>query len=235
MNVGSKLSALLAASAFAFAACNPQEERGNDRWVTTENTNVPINWDKVNEAYQKAEGPEDFERRVNEIYEGAEVVSVAVQDVDDRTQVVTGFFDRDGDGSVDEDEKVFSITRVITAEGAEVQTQGYGPHYGYYHSPFLSIVTGMMVGSMLSNALRPNYAPMYRQPYTTSAGRAQELRTQRSAFRAQHPERFRGPSSKGTGKKYGGSRPSGGSRPRGGGRFGVRRPAGAPAPVRLTA
>src|SRR4051794_1132056 len=87
------------------AGCDPR--LGNDRWATTENTNVKIDWDKVNEAYKQAEGPADLERRVNEIYEGDEVISIAVQDLDDKSQVVTGFFDKDKDGKIAEAEKIF--------------------------------------------------------------------------------------------------------------------------------
>src|SRR5262245_26633122 len=99
------LAVALSLSVFAVASCT--SDRGHDRWATTENTSVKIDWDKVNEAYKQAEGPADLERRVNEIYEGDEVVSIAVHDQDARTQVVTGFFDRNGNGAVDEGEKIF--------------------------------------------------------------------------------------------------------------------------------
>ncbi len=67
-------------------------------------------------SLQGGRGPEDFERRVNEIYQGSEVISVAVQDLDAKTQVVTGFFDKNSDGSVQDPEKVFSIRRDVSSE-----------------------------------------------------------------------------------------------------------------------
>lgn len=211
------------------------ERRGNDRWATTENTNVEIDWDKVNEAYKQAEGPADLERRINEIYEGDEIISVHVQDVDDKTQVVTGFFDKNTDGQIADAEKVFTITRKITGEGqAEAHTQGYG-YYAGYHSPVMSIMTGMLLGSMVSSMFTPGYAPMYSRAYVTSPQRYSELHSQRSGYRASNPSRFSKPSQ--TGRKYGGSTFRGGSpgRSRGGGRFGIRRAAGAPRPTRLEA
>lgn len=234
MRISSKLVAILAGSAFALAACEgPKVEGGNDRWATTENTNVAIDWDKVNEAYKKAEGPEDFERRVNEIYEGSEVISVAVQDLDAKTQVVTGFFDKNADGKVDDAEKVFTIQRVVTGEGeAQMQTQGYG-HYAGYHSPMMGLVSGMLLGSMISNAFSPRYVPAYTQPYTTSTARRSELRSQRSNFRASNPGKYGTPRSKNTGRSYGGGRSGGGFR--GGGRFGLARAGRAARPARLTA
>jgi len=212
-----------------------RRDEGTDRWATTENTNVAIDWDKVNEAYRLAEGPEDFEERVNQIYEGDELISIAVQDLDGNQQVVTGFFDKNSSGSVDEAEKIFTIKREITGEGtAQYETTGHG-HYGYYHSPMLSIVSGMMIGSMLSNAFRPSYVPVHTQPYTTSAQRAGQLRANRSGYRAANPSKFARPKASRSGRSYGtrGGRSGGGFR--GGGRFGIRRREGAPRPERLTA
>jgi hypothetical protein len=231
-------SALLIATFFATATLQPgcNRDQGTERWVTTENTNVAIDWDKVNEAYKLAEGPEDFEKRVNEIYAGDEVVSVSVKDVDGGGQVVTGFFDKNSNGTVEDDEKIFSIQRQITGEGqAQYQTQGYG-YYGGYHSPMLSIVSGMVIGSMLSSAFSPRYVPVYTTPYTTSPQRASSLRSYRGGYRAANPSRFRtAPKASGSGRSYGSKGGGGGFGRSGGGRFGVRRAAGAPQPVRLSA
>jgi hypothetical protein len=228
MRINSKLMiAALASALLSLTTC----DKGSPRWATTENTNVKIDWDKVNEAYKTADGPADFEKRVNEIYEGDEVISVSVQDLEGNTQVVTGFFDKDKSGSVQEGEKVFTIKRAVTGEGSgQYQTQGYGPYAGY-HSPMMGIFTGMMMGSMLSNAFRPNYVPMYQQPYTTPPSRVGELRGSRSAFRAANPGRYNPRmSGSGSNRSYGArpsSRPFGGGFRSGGGRFGIRRGEGA--------
>jgi hypothetical protein len=201
------------------AGCSSESER-TERWATTENTNVKIDWDRVNEAYKLAEGPEDFEKRVNLIYEGDEIISVAVKDEDDKTQVVTGFFDKNTDGKVDEAEKVFTIKRELAGGEAKYQTVGHGAYYGY-HSPFFSIASGMLMGAMLSHAFSPGYAGVYRTAYVTSPGRAHELGTQRSAYRASDPARFSKQSR--SGRAYGGGTSTGGTpRARGGIRFGVR-------------
>ena len=199
--------------------CSSEEK--TERWATTENTNVKIDWDKVNEAYKAAEGPEDLEKRINEIYEGDEVISVSVKDEDDKMQVVTGFFDKNTDGKVDEGEKIFTIKRELSNGEAKYQTVGHGPHYGYYSSPFFSIASGMLMGAMLSSMFMPSYAPMYRTAYVTSPGRASTLSSQRSAYRAANPARFSKASR--SGRSYGGGTSSGGTtRSRGGTRFGVR-------------
>ncbi|HEY5949205.1 MAG TPA: hypothetical protein VIV40_27115 [Kofleriaceae bacterium] len=234
-------SALIVALTTAGMGCAPDSNDRVDRWATTENTNVKIDFDKVNEAYRTANGPEDFEKRVNEIYEGDELISVAVHDQDDKTQIVTGFFDKNQNGAVDDSEKIFTIKREPTGDNAaQYQTTGYGPYAGY-HSPFFSIVSGMIVGSMISNMFAPRYVPY---AYTTSRSRLSDLGSHRSSYRAANPTRF-GPASR-SGRNYGSrvtkpsstgrswGRPSGG-RSMGGGRFGLARRGRTVRPERLTA
>ncbi|MDB4962199.1 MAG: putative secreted protein [Myxococcales bacterium] len=219
----------------AGAGCDSSGPERTDRWATTENTNVKIDWDKVNEAYKLADGPEDLEKRINEIYEGDEVISVSVKDEDDKTQVVTGFFDKNTNGTVEEPEKIFTIKREPTAEGAQYQTTGHGAYYGY-HSPFLGIASGMMMGMMMSNMFMPSYAPMYRQGYTTNPSRVSQLQQTRSSYRAANPGKFQRSQS---GRTY--NRPSTTTRPSGrtgggrmgGGRFGLARAGRAVRPQRL--
>jgi hypothetical protein len=206
----------------AGGGCGSERDRP-ERWATTDNTNVEIDWDKVNDAYKHADGPEDFEKRVNEIYEGGEIISVSVQDLDDKTQVVTGFFDRDHDGKVADAERIFTIKRELKGAEAQYQTQGYGPHYGYYTSPFVSIASGMLMGAMLSSMFQPSYVPIYTRGYTTSPSRVAQLTTTRSSYRADNPARYAKPSQ--TGRTWGGGK-STTSRPapsRGGSKFGTAR------------
>ncbi|MBA3539926.1 MAG: hypothetical protein H0T79_09885 [Deltaproteobacteria bacterium] len=228
------LAAFLSLSVLSAGVVGCSSDEGTERWAATENTNVKIDWDKVNEAYKAAEGPEDLEKRINEIYEGDEVISVHVQDTDAKTQVVTGFFDKNTSGAIDEGEKIFTIKRDITGEGtAQYQTQGHGAYYGY-HSPFMSIASGMMMGMMVSSMFRPNYMPMYTTPYATSAGRVSTLSSTRSSYRAANPSKFqRSQSGRSYGSKPSTSRPSSGGRMRGGGGFGLHRAGRTVRPQRL--
>src|SRR5689334_21669667 len=93
------LAAFLSVSMLGTGAIGCDSQERTERWVTTENTNVKLDWDKVNAAYKAADGPQDLEKRINEIYEGDEVISVHVQDADAKTQLVTGFFDKNSNGS----------------------------------------------------------------------------------------------------------------------------------------
>lgn len=232
--------AAAAALVVGLPACGDGPARGNDRWVTAENTTVELDWDAVGKAYQEADGPEDLERRVNELYAGDEIISVSVRDLDEKTQEVTGFFDRNGSGRVEDDEKVFTIRRdVVGPESAQVQIAGHGPYAGY-HSPVWDIATGMFLGSMISRAFSPGYVPMYTRPYVTPPARRGELTAHRNTYRQQNPDKFRQGKSSRSGRSYGakGNQFGGGKptrstpapRPRsrsfGGGRFGRRIAAG---------
>jgi len=234
------LAGVLAASLAGGAGCDSRSDRV-ERWATTENTTVKLDWDKVNEAYKQASGPEDLEKRINEIYEGDEVISVSVHDQDDKTQVVTGFFDKNTNGTVEDNEKIFTIKRQPSGEGAaQYQTTGYGPYYGY-QSPLFGLASGMLLGAMISNVFMPTYVPVYTRPYITAPSRVSSIHNERMSYRAANPARF-GPRSQ-SGRSYGTpsstSRPSfrpsvGGSR-RGGGVFGLSRAGRAARPERLTA
>lgn len=237
-SAGRLVSVAAVAALMAVApACGNDSSRGNDRWVTTENTTVEIDWDAIGEAYKKAEGPEDFEEKVNEIYTGSEIISVAVHDLDEKTQEVTGFFDKNTDGQVEDGEKVFTIRRELTgADSGKYQMNGHGA-YSHYRSPFWDIASGMALGYMVSRAFSPGYAPVYTRPYVTPASRHAALTSHRDGYRQKNPDKFQktnrsGKSSKSgrsygrKGNNYGGSRPTSSPRPRrsfGGGRFGKRR------------
>lgn len=220
------------ASTGMMTGCGGGGSEGRERWVATENTTVEIDWDAVNQAYRDAEGPEDFEKKVNEIYTGDEIISVSVRDVDEKTQVVTGFFDKDENGEIAEAEKVFTIQRdIVDPEKAQYAISGHGA-YGGYHSPMWDIAAGMVMGSMLSRMFMPSYMPMYRTPYVTSPASRSALASHRNTYRANNPAKFQKASGSGrtygkTGGSFGGSRSGGGGGGRvGGGRFGVKRPAG---------
>ncbi len=230
-NVSWSSRLLGAAVAVSLGLTVPACNGATDRWVTTEDTRVDIDWDELATAYKDAEGPEDFERRVNEIYVGEEVISVAVQDTDDKTQVVTGFFDNNEDGKVGDDEKIFTIQRDLLGDGkGQYQVAGAGV-YGGYHSPMMGMMTGMLMGSMMMSAFSPGYRPMYSTPYTTPAGNRSAMASQRNSYRAANPDKHaarvsksgRSYGSKGGGFGGGRATPAPRAPSRGGGRFGAKR------------
>src|SRR4051794_4039304 len=99
-------NAKLLAAALAVSACGSQSE--SERWpdsatlARSDHTTVYIDFDKINEAYRTASGPDDFKQRVNEIYGGKEVISIAIDDHAAPVQIVTAFVDRNKNEAVDD-------------------------------------------------------------------------------------------------------------------------------------
>jgi hypothetical protein len=200
-----RLVATVLALAVPIVGCGSSQSEVVEPWPETTNAGgsesptAKIDFEAISQAYKEANSPEDFEQRVNEIYQGDEIVSIAVEDQNDQTQLVTGFIDKNGNGTVDEGEKIFTINRTPTGSGeqqtAQSVTTGYTYDVGvgyvpYYTSPYYPLVwgTGLAVGAMAAMAWRgAAYAP-YR--YATSAARVGALSMYRGNYRAANPQRF---------------------------------------------
>ena len=63
---------VLAGPALAACAMGPTYEQ----WAETDGAAGRINLEEVQEAFKKSESPSEFERRVNEIYEGDSLVLI---------------------------------------------------------------------------------------------------------------------------------------------------------------
>jgi uncharacterized membrane protein YgcG len=200
--------------------------KSSDRWVTTENTMIEMDWDKLMEAYRTADGPTDFEEKANEVYPGSEIIRISVQDKDARNQEVIGFIDANSDGKVQEKERVFSINRTIGDEynRANYSVNGYGHYSHYHHTGMWDIAGGVIVGSMIANAMRPNYSPRYSRPYVTPQSRVSTLRTHRDTFRKNNPSFKTGRSGGTWGGRSGSSSSTrrSGSSSSGGSSYGIR-------------
>ena len=112
------------------AACAPGPTY--DEWAATDGAAGRINLDEVQEAFKKSGSPTEFERRVNEIYEGDGLVLIrSSQDGD--TLVLEGFEDLNGDGTIDEaaDDVLFSIVK----QNENHELRGHGAN-GYYRNSF---------------------------------------------------------------------------------------------------
>ena len=124
------LAGAMVVSGPVMAAC--QSEPSFEDWAATDGAAGRINLDDVQEAFKKSKSASDFERRVNEIYEGDGVVLIRVsQDGDDRS--LEGFEDLDNSGTIDDakDDRLFSIDK----SGGNNEMRGYGAN-GYYNRGF---------------------------------------------------------------------------------------------------
>jgi hypothetical protein len=150
-------------------------------WVETDGAAGRINLDDVQQAYRDAYtadgfNVQQFEQRVNEIYEGDNLVLIQAQR-DDANATITGWEDLDGDQQVvdGQDDKLFTITQELKY-GGNYTTQGHGAN-GYYNSvnPFGGFFTGLLIGNLLSGG--------FGGGYVTPSSRYDDLRSSRAAYR----------------------------------------------------
>lgn len=118
-----------------------------DEWATTDGAAGRINLEEVQNAFKDADSVTEFERRVNEIYEGDGLILVkARQDPD--ALVLEGWEDLSGNFEIDEttDDKLFDIVE----REKQHQMRGYGSN-GYYNRGFGGgnfLFTYMLVSSL---------------------------------------------------------------------------------------
>jgi hypothetical protein len=175
---------LLTAGGALAVACGGADKSADDPgqvWVESDGAAGRINMDDVQQAYRDAytgDGfqVQKFEQRINEIYEGDNVVLVRV-DRDGDKALISGWEDLNRDQQVADgvDDKLFTITQDLK-DGGNYTTQGHGAN-GYYHSvnPFGGFFTGLLIGNLLSGG--------FGGGYVTPPGRYDDLNASRSAYR----------------------------------------------------
>ncbi|MDH4127568.1 MAG: hypothetical protein OEV44_02355 [Spirochaetota bacterium] len=180
-----KLGILILITAFFMTGLsNCGKDEKNKHWATTTSTkhqDLKLDVDAVQKAFENAKGPQDFENKVNEIYTGKEIISIAVQDKSKNEQLVTLYIDNNPqNGTMDEQEKILELKRVLNPGTNQVgyYRTGYGP-YGYYtyHSPVYYTATGALLTYMM-------YRSLYYRPYYTPIVRYSTITTHRTAYRS---------------------------------------------------
>ena len=156
----------------AIAACSAGPTY--DQWAATDGAAGRINLDAVQDAYKESKSATEFEKRVNEIYEGDGIILIRVSGDGDR-QTIEAFEDLNGNGSIDDnaDDRLFSITE----NNRENEIRGYGANGYYYHSfGGGSFLMGYLVGSMMFGG--------GRYYYQTSPSRASTIKSGRTNYRS---------------------------------------------------
>jgi len=82
-----------------------------DNWAATEGAIGRINMDAVQEAFEKSESVEEFEKRLNEIYEGDGIVLIRAKEEGGK-RIIEAFEDLDNNNDIEpgNDDLLFSIT-----------------------------------------------------------------------------------------------------------------------------
>lgn len=157
---------------FNLGACTPPGEERVERYVSphVQGEAQRINLDEVQKAFWESKGKDlntwmaAFEKRVNEIYDGKEVVSIDASRKHDHL-VVTGYIDKvNKEGFQPGDEKLFSIEQTGEAANNEMPYRVTGtsdrPYYEGHHSildnPFLQ---AMLISHFMGGFGRGYYTP----------------------------------------------------------------------------
>ena len=157
-----------------------QESLTADAWVETDGAAGRINLDDVRDAYQQAYGPNGggvskFEERVNEIFEGDNLVLIQADHQGDQA-IISGWEDLNGNKRLDEneDDKLFSIVQKLEPNG-QTEVRGHGANSYYHHSGFFDgFIPGLLLGSLFFGG---------RTQYVTLPPRYDQLNSHRSSYR----------------------------------------------------
>ena len=143
-----------------------------DKWAATEGAIGRINMEEVEEAFKKSQTVEQFEKRLNEIYEGDGIVLVRAKDEDGK-RVIEGYedLDRDFELNPERDDLLFTITN----EGGANNLRGNGANQ-HYRSSFGggNFLFTYLIFSSLGRGGYGYYTPRSRGP---------PMQTQRTGYR----------------------------------------------------
>ena len=143
-----------------------------DQWAATDGAAGRINLDDVQLAFQQSSSATEFERRVNEIYEGDGIILIRASQ-DGNRLTLEGWEDLDANNQIDDasDDQLFAIIK----EDDQHQLQGYHAN-SYYHSHFGAgdfLFTYLLISSL-------NRGPYF---YQTIPDRATDIRRDRTSYR----------------------------------------------------
>ncbi len=163
----------IVATAPLIAACGG--EPTYEDWAATDGAAGRINLDDVQEAFKNSESATEFERRVNEIYEGDGLVLIRAKQ-DGEVLTLEGWEDLDGNNTIDDnkDDQLFEIVR---GTNGDHEMRGYHAN-SYYHSywgPGDFLFTYLLI-----SAIAPPFGGYY---YSTPPFRGPEIRNQRTTYR----------------------------------------------------
>ncbi len=165
------LGGIVAAGPLIAACGGPSYED----WAATDGAAGRINLDDVQQAFRDSESATEFERRVNEIYEGDGIVLIRAKQ-DGEVLTLEGWEDLNNDNEINEasDDQLFAIVR---GTNGDHEMRGYHAN-SYYHSywgPGDFLFTYLLI-----SAITPRFGGYY---YSTPPTRGTEIRNQRTTYR----------------------------------------------------
>jgi hypothetical protein len=176
-------------SSCVYAGSYTYEPQRTEHYVspTIEGASQRINLDEVEKAFFNTKGNDlnswmsAFEKRVNEIYEGSDIVSIDATRATGKLNI-TGFVDKNKQpGFQDGDDKLFAMEQTGDVVNNQLpyrisDERGRAYHDGSYSLLNNPIVQGLVVGSLFNHF----FGPRYYTPYS----HVSVLRDYRNTFRA---------------------------------------------------
>ena len=173
MKLGTALSlgGIVAAAPLVAACGGPSYED----WAATDGAAGRINLDDVQDAFKDSDSVTEFEKRVNEIYEGDGLVLIRAKQ-DGEVLTLEGWEDLNNDNSIDDasDDQLFSIVR---GTNDDYEMRGYHAN-GYYNSHWGP--GNFLFTYLLISAVTPRFGGYY---YSTPTSRGSDIRSQRTTYR----------------------------------------------------
>ena len=165
------LGGIVAAGPLIAACGGPSYED----WAATDGAAGRINLDDVQQAFKDSDSATEFERRVNEIYEGDGIILIRAKQ-DGEVLTLEGWEDLNNDNEINEanDDQLFAIVRDTNGDH---EMRGYHSN-SYYHSywgPGDFLFTYLLI-----SAITPRFGGYY---YSTPPTRGTEIRNQRTTYR----------------------------------------------------
>ena len=139
-----------------------------DDWAATEGAIGRINMDAVQEAFEKSQSVEEFENRLNEIYEGDGIVLIRAKEEGGK-RIIEAFEDLDKNSDLDpgKDDLLFTITN----ENDTNELRGHGSNR--HHSAFGgggNFLFTYLIFSSISRGGYGYYTPRSRVPQMETIG-----------------------------------------------------------------
>lgn len=143
-----------------------------DQWAATEGAIGRINMEEVEEAFKKSQTVEEFEKRLNEIYEGDGIVLIRAKDEDGK-RVIEGYEDLNNDDDLDpeQDDLLFTITNENNSN--DLRGNGANQHYRSSFGGGNFLFTYLIFSSLG----RGGYG------YYTPRSRVPQMESQRNSYR----------------------------------------------------
>ena len=172
---GKQVGAVMSIGALISAGAVGCSSTRQNAWLATDGAAGRINMGDVQKALEESKDPTEFERRVNEIYEGEHPILIKVEDRGSQ-KVISGYEDLDNSGSINEGEDDMLFSAALGEQEYDLRGSGANNYYRHHG--------GMSFGNMLFFAWMMSPGRFSRGPYYTSPQRARAINNERNRYRS---------------------------------------------------